>query len=404
MAFFVTLYITRTLDLEAAGYLLFLLNTMLLFSNFFLLGCEPKFIKCSAVSVTNEGYREELNKYLSMILFVLTVASLIALISYLFTHKLDLIVYYQAFILSFLLVVIKVFTSFFIGKGRLNLSVLLESLVHNLFFLLATYLCVSFGLFEASITNFYYALLIGLLISLGLSFLINVSKLNFKLNISMKKALVELNSKSVRDYTSIMLITLVATFFPIQFGKTVLNVEQIALILVSVRIASLIRTPYIVLNALHSPLYAKYIKENNYKELKLKLSKDGKVHIFSSLACTVTILFCGEKILHLFGGEYVDAGKYLTIVILGQFIFCSLGPVGAVMLMSGQEKIVRSKLFLNALINLPISIGLISFLDGFGVCISILLFMAGQNLLLLTSFERLFKYSYLKTVLKSEMK
>jgi O-antigen/teichoic acid export membrane protein len=79
------------------------------------------------------------------------------------------------------------------------------------------------------------------------------------------------------------------------------------------------------------------------------------------LSCPI-ILFIflnSESLLRVFGYEFVNAEFSLRVLLIGQFFNILCGSVGYILMMTGNEKILRNIIISSALINIILNIILI---------------------------------------------
>ncbi len=119
------------------------------------------------------------------------------------------------------------------------------------------------------------------------------------------------------------------------------DANDIGIYSVCARITLLIIIILQITNSAVSPKIASLYSQNKIHDLELMIKKTTRfLFIIGSVFYILLILF-GKPILSLWGNEFVTGYLVLLIVGFGQFINISTGAVGAVLLMTGYEKIQR---------------------------------------------------------------
>lgn len=87
-----------------------------------------------------------------------------------------------------------------------------------------------------------------------------------------------------------------------------------------------------------APRFAKLFKDSNIKELKELYIRSSRILLIIGLTFSSIIILFSEKILLIFGREFI-VGKYaLIFMCIGQFINVAVGAVWTLMAMSGKPK------------------------------------------------------------------
>lgn len=75
-----------------------------------------------------------------------------------------------------------------------------------------------------------------------------------------------------------------------------------------------------------------------------------------TLPLVLPMIIVPEKLLAIFGQDYVGGATLLQILVFGQLAHVAAGPVGSALLMTGQEKTVSIVMLLTALLNIVLNL------------------------------------------------
>jgi O-antigen/teichoic acid export membrane protein len=89
-----------------------------------------------------------------------------------------------------------------------------------------------------------------------------------------------------------------------------------------------------------------------------------------SLVLTLGILLFKDFLLNLFGAEFKQASQALVILVIGQVVNSSTGPVGFSLTMTGKERIVLIVVGISSVLNVILNLILIPRLGIEGAAIS----------------------------------
>ena len=168
-----------------------------------------------------------------------------------------------------------------------------------------------------------------------------------------------------------------ATFVLGLFGTA----EDVAYYTVSLRTATLISFILIVVNSITAPKYAALFKKGKLDEIESLAITTAVLMAVFSFPLLVILFFWSDSVLVLFGEGFREAGLVLSILAVGQFINVYTGSVGYILLMSGNEKVMRDVVFTVTLVGFPITVVLVINYRSEGAAIASALSIAIQNLL-----------------------
>ncbi|MBT3759522.1 MAG: flippase [Candidatus Marinimicrobia bacterium] len=163
-----------------------------------------------------------------------------------------------------------------------------------------------------------------------------------------------------------MIITWSSTIFLGVFSEN----TDVGIFNVAVRTANLMNFLLVSVNAIAAPRFAELYHSRNFKLLKLTAQDTTKLMFWLSLPVFVLVMLFSSEIMGLFGSQFRSGGTILTILIISQFINVSTGSVGYLLIMSGQEKLLRNNIIFVAILNTILNIFLIPKYGIYGAVIS----------------------------------
>jgi len=119
-----------------------------------------------------------------------------------------------------------------------------------------------------------------------------------------------------------------------------------------------------------SPKIATMYANDEIKELELLLQRVNNGLILIGLFSLVTFILFGKVILGLWGEEFKLAYPILVVLSLGQFFNIASGPVGNILVMTDNEKLIMNITSITVCLNLILNYFLIEEYGGFGAAIA----------------------------------
>lgn len=116
--------------------------------------------------------------------------------------------------------------------------------------------------------------------------------------------------------------------------------NEVALYGVSVRLAALVSTPLLILNAVLPPFVAELYVKKKKKQLERILQRSATLMMLPAIGMFLIFLLWGKSILYLlYGGAFYQQAYYFLVILAGgQMINVLSGSCGLLMNMSGYQK------------------------------------------------------------------
>ncbi|MEM1269143.1 MAG: flippase [Bacteroidota bacterium] len=148
------------------------------------------------------------------------------------------------------------------------------------------------------------------------------------------------------------------------------SAEEAGVYYISARVALLTSFVIHVVNSIVAPKFSQLYARNELAQLQ-RMGKSVTL-LLSASAVPILLVFLAfpAQILSLFGSEFADGAATLRVLALGQFVNLSFGSVGYLLIMSGNERIMRDITIGGALVNIVANYFLIVQLGAFGAALA----------------------------------
>ncbi|MEM7760260.1 MAG: flippase [Cyanobacteria bacterium P01_A01_bin.40] len=117
-------------------------------------------------------------------------------------------------------------------------------------------------------------------------------------------------------------------------------------------------------NAIAAPMFATLHAQNDYAGLQKLTATVARWMFYPTLILALLLIIFGDRVLELFGTEFIAARWSMTILILGQLVNVGAGSVGYLMQMTGHHRQCAYVLGCSAVLNLILNAILI---PNFGI-------------------------------------
>ncbi|UZJ41948.1 flippase [Prosthecochloris sp. SCSIO W1101] len=134
-------------------------------------------------------------------------------------------------------------------------------------------------------------------------------------------------------------------------------------------------------NSISAPKFAELYKKKDLAALSATARNTAK--LMTIIACPLLLLFlvAPNWVMGMFGEEFQKGGILLSILATGQFVNVATGSVGYLLMMSGNEKLMRNNMAFVAVMSVVLSAILIPIYGAFGAVIVIAVCLSLQNLI-----------------------
>ncbi|WP_339784417.1 oligosaccharide flippase family protein [uncultured Imperialibacter sp.] len=149
------------------------------------------------------------------------------------------------------------------------------------------------------------------------------------------------------------------------------------------KVIMLISFSSIVANITIKPYITRSRNQDGNKELERQLFFLNLFVNASSFVLFMLIVVFGERLLGIFGNDFIPGYNVLLILSFGKLFAVSTGPVGILLMLSGSDKIGSRLELLFAMVNIVLNFALIPFYGITGAAIATVISWIMRNLVML---------------------
>ena len=164
--------------------------------------------------------------------------------------------------------------------------------------------------------------------------------------------------------------------------------EQAGIYAVGSRFATAVSMPIAFLGGALGPVVAELIARKDLAALQSRIDATTRFGLALGLPVAVVLLFGSSVFLGLIGDDYAAGSVVMQVLIVAQVVNIIVGPVGLVLMMSGEQRRVGRLFALTALLNLVLNVALIPLFGILGAAIATACAIVFRNLLLRASLAK----------------
>jgi O-antigen/teichoic acid export membrane protein len=123
---------------------------------------------------------------------------------------------------------------------------------------------------------------------------------------------------------------------------------EVGLYAAALRLALLLNFVIIAFNSILAPKFACFYHAGDLESVRFIARRSIKLMLMATSPVFALYILAPGKIMQLFGAEFADASLVLTILTLGQLVNIATGPVGIMLMMTGNERVMRKNLVLTS--------------------------------------------------------
>lgn len=150
---------------------------------------------------------------------------------------------------------------------------------------------------------------------------------------------------------------------------------------VASRTAMLTSFILVAVNSIAVPKFAALYRQGNLEELGSTARYSAKLMTLLASPLLLMFLLMPGWIMGMFGAYFVKGRVVLSILAVGQFINVATGSVGYLLMMSGNEQLLRNNIIFTALLNICLNTILIYKLGILGAAVATALSLSIMNLI-----------------------
>jgi len=146
------------------------------------------------------------------------------------------------------------------------------------------------------------------------------------------------------------------------------------------RVAMMTSFVLVAVNSIAAPKFAALYQLGDRRALESTAQNATRLIVLLATPVLLLIIFSSRLILGVFGSEFVVGGSALVILCLGQFVNVVTGPVGYLLMMSGNERVRRNVVLASAVVSAVLNIVLVRRYGIVGAAVATAVGWAIQNI------------------------
>lgn len=155
------------------------------------------------------------------------------------------------------------------------------------------------------------------------------------------------------------------------------------------RMAMLISLILIAINSIAAPKFAELHSRGDFKALASTAWRSARLATAAALPLMLLFVLAPGKVMSLFGPDFRAGGLELAILAAGQFVNVVIGPVGFLLMMSGNEQRTRRDVFIGSAATVILTLALVPSWGSTGAAIATSAGLVVMNLFLVSSVSSL---------------
>ncbi|MEQ8548861.1 MAG: oligosaccharide flippase family protein [Cyclobacteriaceae bacterium] len=146
--------------------------------------------------------------------------------------------------------------------------------------------------------------------------------------------------------------------------------SQVGTFEIARRVSMLLSFFLIAFNSVFAPKITELYRNGDLDTLQKMYSKSSRYLAILAIVCIIPIIWSRDYIFSLFGANFMEAGIPFIILLVGQFVNCATGSVGFILMMTGNEKLMRQATFFSLLFTGILSVLIIPQWGSLGAAIT----------------------------------
>jgi len=174
-----------------------------------------------------------------------------------------------------------------------------------------------------------------------------------------------------------MLINWTATFALGVWGTQ----EDVGIFSMASRTAMLTSLILTSVNSISAPKFAELYKKKDMDALGATARNTAKLMTVVASPLLLLFLIAPQWVMGMFGEEFQKGGVLLSILAVGQFVNVATGSVGYLLMMSGNEKLMRNNVAFVAVMSVVLNVFFVQIYGVIGAVIATVVCLSSQNLI-----------------------
>jgi O-antigen/teichoic acid export membrane protein len=179
----------------------------------------------------------------------------------------------------------------------------------------------------------------------------------------------------------IALMNQVITWSPTLFLGVWESSENVGIYNVANRTAMLTSFVLMAVNSIAAPKFTELIQRGDMKALENLARVSASMMLLISFPLVFVLVVFPEWALLFFGDEFREGSTILVILAIGQFVNVVTGSSGILLIMSGNQKVMKNNMLLSMIVCVLLSLWLIPGYGVVGAAIAGAISLASQNII-----------------------
>ncbi len=384
-AFGLNVVLARLLGAEGSGIFFLAFTIVLIVAAIGRVGMENALVRFVAANVASGQLGKVLGVYQKAMLYSFVSAAILSVLLYLLAPWISLTIFSKLelsqplSIMAIAVVPIALLTlhaQALQGLKRIAASIsVLSVIVPFLTCLIAILFVPEYGI-DAAVRGYLFATIITFVIGWWFWKMATTSFKNQVAEFDQKELLA-----SSMPLLGIVVMGMVISWSPMLFLGIWESSENIGIYSAAARTATLTSFVLIAVNSIAAPKFAALYQQGDMEALGSVARQSTKLMVLLASPVLLCFLFVPEWILKIFGEEFKQGSAILVILTVGQFINVATGSVGYLLMMSGNERLVRNNLLFCTFLAVLLSLWLIPNYGVIGGAFGAAFVLSTQNLI-----------------------
>jgi len=146
--------------------------------------------------------------------------------------------------------------------------------------------------------------------------------------------------------------------------------DRVAFYSVAIKLTTIISLVLASVNTVYAPSFAEWYNRKNFNGLRGGIKKSTQLIFLLTFPAILVVFLFSNRILGLFGEDYVMARSSLIVLLIGQAVNALCGSAGVYMNMTGKQVVFQRILLVAFAINITLNLVLIPIYDILGAAIA----------------------------------
>ena len=158
------------------------------------------------------------------------------------------------------------------------------------------------------------------------------------------------------------------------------SIEDVGIFGAASRVVMLVSFMLASVNTVLAPKFAELYAKGELKAMANTARRSALLITLAASPLFLVMIFGGEWVMHMFGPSFVEGAILLEILAIGQLLNSITGSVNHILIVTGNEGLVRNSMLFWAFVLLTICLALIPAWGVIGAAIAMAMVTAGTNL------------------------